>query len=266
MGNAGSVRRSKPVMSYLVSEFNRLKSHGVDGEAVWGQWFAASVASSNINGASLPQAYTHVEEPVLTLASLQKLNTPEDFLLDFRHIATLWKLDANHDGVITFEEFINFAEFCNDQRMILGDLELSQKLKALCVMDMAADTYCETGQNFFVDWLLKLVAQDMSPRPFRMMRIPVNPDDHVGRPTFFVHMDCVMNLYNLLKPSQISSHLGMQDFVDLLHQMGETMNLQPLMIKDLDEWVPLEVVHTWLKRFISAFTELYKELGLLAEA
>ena len=28
----------------------------------------------------------------------------QDFNLDFQHIATLWKLDANHDGVITFEE------------------------------------------------------------------------------------------------------------------------------------------------------------------
>ena len=28
------------------------------------------------------------------------------------------------------EELVSFAEFCNDQRMMLGDLELSQKLKA----------------------------------------------------------------------------------------------------------------------------------------
>eukprot|EP00438_Fugacium_kawagutii_P021673 Skav223801 [mRNA] locus=scaffold575:627008:627581:- [translate_table: standard] len=42
-----------------------------------------------------------------------------------------------------------------------------------------------------------------------------------------------MNLYNLLKSCQISSHMGMQDFLDLLHQMGESMNLQPLMIKEM---------------------------------
>mmetsp|Transcript_71378 Transcript_71378/g.167218 ORF Transcript_71378/g.167218 Transcript_71378/m.167218 type:complete len:267 (-) Transcript_71378:45-845(-) len=265
MGVSGSVRRSKPAMGYLMNEFNRLKSHGVDGEAVWGQWFAASMSSTNVNGAALPQAYTHVEEPVLTLASLQRLATPEDLSLDFRHVATLWKLDVNHDGVVTFEELVSFAEFCNDQRMILGDLELSQKLKALCVLEMIADVYDADGQDLFVDWMLKLVAQDMSPRPFRMLRIPVDAEDQVGRPTFYVHMDVVMNLYNLLKPCQISSHTNMQDFVDLLHQIGESMNLQPLMIKDLDEWVPLEVVYHWLKRFISAFADLYKELGLLVD-
>ena len=77
------------------------------------------------------------------------LCTDQDLSLDFRHIATLWKLDSNRDGVVTFEvrrerlmkdckttrpslleELVTFAEFCNDQRMMLGDLELSQKLKA----------------------------------------------------------------------------------------------------------------------------------------
>ncbi|OLQ09677.1 hypothetical protein AK812_SmicGene6743 [Symbiodinium microadriaticum] len=159
MGANGSVRRSKTAMSYLMNEFNRLKSHGVDGEAVWGEWFAASLASPNVNGASLPQAQTHVEEPVLTLATLQRLVTPEDLSLDFRHIATLWKLDSNRDGVVTFEELVTFAEFCNEQRMMLGDLELSQKLKALCVMEMITDVCDEDGQDVFVDWMLKLVAQ-----------------------------------------------------------------------------------------------------------
>ncbi|OLP73153.1 hypothetical protein AK812_SmicGene47721 [Symbiodinium microadriaticum] len=65
MGANGSVRRSKTAMSYLMNEFNRLKSHGVDGEAVWGEWFAASLASPNVNGASLPQAQTHVEVAVM---------------------------------------------------------------------------------------------------------------------------------------------------------------------------------------------------------
>ena len=130
-------------------------------------------------------------------------------------------------------------------------------------MEMAFDARSQNGQHIFVDWMLKLVAQDMSPRPFRMMRLN-GPEFPSGRLTFFIHTDAVMNLYNLLKSCQISSHLGMQDFVDLLHQMGEAMNLQPLLIKELDEWVPLEVVHHWLKEFIEAYMGLYRELGLIA--
>eukprot|EP00438_Fugacium_kawagutii_P021674 Skav223802 [mRNA] locus=scaffold575:633216:637308:- [translate_table: standard] len=78
MGSTSSVRRSKPAMGYLMGEFNRLKSHGVDGEAVWGRWFQGCSVSMQLTGVSLPQAYTHVEEPVLTLSSLRRLSTPEE--------------------------------------------------------------------------------------------------------------------------------------------------------------------------------------------
>eukprot|EP00434_Breviolum_minutum_P043405 symbB.v1.2.038690.t1/scaffold6125.1/size20762/3 len=40
-------------------------------------------------------------------------------------------------------------------------------------MEMAFDARSQNGQHIFVDWMLKLVAQDMSPRPFRMMRLNV---------------------------------------------------------------------------------------------
>lgn len=262
MGNTSSVRRSKPAMGYLMGEFNRLKSHGVDGEAVWGCWFKGCTSAAQPSPVTLPQAYTHVEDPVLTLSALQRLATPEEFMLDFKHIGTLWKLDANHDGVVTFEELVAFAEFCNDQK-ILGDLELSQKLKALFAMEMAADARSENGQYFWVDWMLKLVAQDMTPRPFRMMRLKGTEMDENGRLTFYIHNDAVMNLYNLLKSCQITSHLGMQDFLDLMHQMGEALGLQPLTVKELDEWVNMEVVHHWLKEFIAAYMALYRELGLI---
>ncbi|CAK9093295.1 unnamed protein product, partial [Durusdinium trenchii] len=168
----GSVRRHKPTMVSVMAEFDRLKSHGVDGEAVWGAWFKGCHASSTPSGVSLPQASTHMEEPVLTLNALQRLVTPQEYMLDFRHIATLWKLDSNHDGVVSFEELVAFTEFINDHRS-LGDVELSQKLKALCVLEMAVDVCSEGGHHLFVDWAIKLVAQDMSPRPFRMMMIPV---------------------------------------------------------------------------------------------
>lgn len=48
--------------------------------------------------------------------------------------------------VRSWQEMVSFAEFCNDQRVI-GDLELSQKLKALFVMEMMAHIRSSASQS-----------------------------------------------------------------------------------------------------------------------
>ena len=52
------------------------------------------------------------------------------------------------------QELVSFAEFCAEQRMMLGDLELSQKLKAdrkrppsRCDLNIGAGSLCH-GDDF----------------------------------------------------------------------------------------------------------------------
>jgi hypothetical protein len=55
--------------------------------------------------------------------------------------------------------------------------------------------------------------------------------------------------------------MDFQEFLDLIQQAGEEVGLIPLEEKELDEVVPLKVVQTFSRQFISSFANLMKELG-----
>mmetsp|Transcript_18570 Transcript_18570/g.51234 ORF Transcript_18570/g.51234 Transcript_18570/m.51234 type:complete len:96 (-) Transcript_18570:4-291(-) len=74
--------------------------------------------------------------------------------------------------------------------------------------------------------------------------------------------DAVMTLYELLKPCQIVSQIDQQGFLDLLQQIGENMNLMSLQSEELDDWVPVMVVHRWSRRLVSYYAGLFRLLGL----
>merc|ERR1712151_1349151 len=78
----------------------------------------------------------------------------------------------------------------------------------------------------------------------------------------FMSRDAVMTLYELLQPYQISSHIDQQGFLDMMQQIGENMGLMSLHVEDLDDWVPVEVVKNWVKSFIAAYANLFRELDL----
>merc|ERR1711862_776093 len=72
----------------------------------------------------------------LYLDQVKELQPPQDVNLDLRHIPTLWKLDANHDGCVTFQELEAFAELSNETRRIHGLCDFQAKLKADCTVEL----------------------------------------------------------------------------------------------------------------------------------
>lgn len=190
---------------------------------------------------------------VIYFHQIQQLQPPQDCPLDLRHLATLWKLDENHDGCVTLEELVTFAEYCNEKRRIFGALDFHSKLKAQCDVDLWDVISSDKGQELFVEWVCALIAQGEAQRTFE-----------VGGPDIkFISRDAVMTLYELMKPYQISSHVDQQGFLDQLQQIGEHLGLMSLLAEELDDWVPVEVVHRWVKSFTRAFHSLFQELCLV---
>eukprot|EP00811_Abedinium_folium_P003604 NODE_13316_length_1172_cov_10.578947.p1 GENE.NODE_13316_length_1172_cov_10.578947~~NODE_13316_length_1172_cov_10.578947.p1 ORF type:complete len:226 (-),score=45.28 NODE_13316_length_1172_cov_10.578947:230-907(-) len=217
MGIQGSVADS-PVMSYLRDEFVRVSKES-------GQ--------------------------LLHLHEIQQLQPPQDCTLDFRHIATLWKLDADHDGCASFEEVLAFAEFCNDRRRLFGALDFEAKLRAQCVVDLWQSVSAHSGDEAFADWVCLLVSQGENQQVF------------ASSPGIkFISRDAVMTLYELMLPYQISSHVDQQGFLDMLQQIAELHGLMLLSAEELDDWVPADVVHRWVRTFITAHMNLFRELSL----
>merc|ERR1712232_871482 len=78
----------------------------------------------------------------------------------------------------------------------------------------------------------------------------------------FLKSDVVMTLYELMKPYQINSQIDQQAFLDLLQQIGESKDLMSLQHEMLDDWVPVQVVHSWIQSYINAYASLFQALHL----
>jgi len=187
----------------------------------------------------------------LHLHQIQQLQPPDGWPLDLRHPATLFKLDTDHDGAVTFPELLMFAEFVNETRRAHGSLDIQSKLKAQCALAMW-ELICKTnGKETFAEWVVDLVSQGEAHRQFE------------ASPTVkFLSRDAVMTLYDLMLPYQISAHVDQQGFLDMLQQIGEHMNLMSLEAEELDDWVPVPVVQRWVQSFIAAYALLFQELAL----
>merc|ERR1711924_84446 len=128
MGVQGSILES-PVAGYLKDEYNRDQIQSADKQG---------------------KIYLH---------QIQQIQTPQDCALDLHHIATLWKLDRDHDGSVTYEELMAFAEFVNERRRSFGALDFLSKLKAQCVVDLWEVIRDERGETAFAEWICKLACQ-----------------------------------------------------------------------------------------------------------
>eukprot|EP00928_Gymnodinium_smaydae_P040056 TRINITY_DN27230_c0_g2_i1.p1 TRINITY_DN27230_c0_g2~~TRINITY_DN27230_c0_g2_i1.p1 ORF type:complete len:247 (+),score=72.68 TRINITY_DN27230_c0_g2_i1:223-963(+) len=218
MGAHGSVAES-PLASYLEAEFARVAKHPA--------------------------------RQVLHLHQVQQLKPPEDCPIDLRHLPTLWRLYSLHEGGMTYRELLDFAEFCNERRRILGSLDFHLKLKAQCDVDLFEVVAKDRGEEAFADWVILLVSQGEPHMSFEC-----SP----GVP--FLSRDAVMTLWELMVPYQISAHVDQQGFLDMLQQIAERLELMALNDEILDDWVPVEVVHRWVQRYIAAFANLYQTLNL----
>lgn len=216
MGVQGSIEFA-PLRGYLEAEFNRV---------------------SKVKGK-------------LHLHQIQQLQPPDGWPLDLRHPATLFKLDADHDGAVTFQELLEFAEFVNDTRRVHGSLDIQSKLKAQCALAMWELIGKEGGQESFAAWVVVLVSQGDPHRTF-----DASPS------VTFMSRDAVMTLYDLMLPYQISARVDQQGFLDMLQQIGEHYNLMSLEAEELDDWVPVWVVQRWVQDFIAAYASIFQELAL----
>jgi len=185
-------------------------------------------------------------------SQVQQLRQHEEFPVDLQHLAVLWKLDSDKDGSVTLEEFLDFAEFCNERRIFFGSLDFHSKLQAQCDVDMWEFIRDEQGQYVFASWMCATARQGE-----KVSYFPVSPKVE------FMSVDAVMTLYEMLKPFQISQHTDQQDFQQMFQQIGEHLGYMPLSVEymELDEYVPVCVVHDWAKEFIVAYSNLFQELG-----
>mmetsp|Transcript_104511 Transcript_104511/g.165061 ORF Transcript_104511/g.165061 Transcript_104511/m.165061 type:complete len:267 (-) Transcript_104511:86-886(-) len=252
MGVQGSVLQS-PYWNTLKADYNRVLHECPVHRNFFGAESLEKDDDFDLDGEnSLRPLSGSREKERIYFSQVQQLKQHEEFPVDFQHLAILWKLDSDKDGSVTLEEFAEFAEFCNERRRVFGSLDFQSKLQAQCDVDMWEVIRDEQGQEMFASWMCAAARQGE-----KISHFPISPN------VDFMSVDAVMILYEMLKPLQISQHTDQQEFQQMFQQIGEHLDYMPLSkeYEELDDYVPVCVVHDWLKEFIVAYSNLFQELG-----
>merc|ERR1719265_2371716 len=69
----------------------------------------------------------------------------------------------------------------------------------------------------------------------------------------FMSSNTIDQLWDMMKPFKIDEMVDKQKFLDALQQVGEKNELMNLTDEELDEVVPVIVVHQFLRPFVAAF-------------
>jgi hypothetical protein len=105
----------------------------------------------------------------INLTQLQRFSLPEMFRLNTRHVAVLYVVDFNKDGLYSLDDFLNFARWVND--VLPSDrevLDFAETVQSRCVLKMWSDCEDLAGpagpEAAFVDWCVRMLARSFPER------------------------------------------------------------------------------------------------------
>lgn len=178
---------------------------------------------------------------ILTLKPL------DDTAVDFKHLGTLFVLDKDRDGVVSLQELEDFASVCSAQANKTL-YEFQTQLQAYCTLELWHFVGQAGGTDEFVEWIRKLLRQDLPVQRFK------------GSDEEFINGDTVMTLHEMLSVEQ-SYGIDFQSFFDMTQRVSEEKGLMSLEDERMDDYVPIATILDFVRDFIDGFTAMMLELG-----
>ena len=102
-------------------------------------------------------SYTHID--TLTYKQVIGIRPPETYFLNLKHLAVLWVLDSNHDGVFTLAELLQFAEYCNEEAKLHPEQEFTARTQANCSGQFWLALTQKNGISIAMNWIISLIQQ-----------------------------------------------------------------------------------------------------------
>jgi hypothetical protein len=95
----------------------------------------------------------------ITYQQLRQMRLPEDYTVNTKHLAVLFCIDANNDGVVSYDDLRNFISWAADvlPPAQQGE-EFAAALEARCMLRLWSRVRsAPRGNDILVDWVLLLV-------------------------------------------------------------------------------------------------------------
>eukprot|EP00899_Mesostigma_viride_P008209 jgi/Mesvir1/1738/Mv21190-RA.1 len=191
------------------------------------------------------------DKDFLVLDQLIQLHLPVDKKVDLSHLAVIYMLDANHDGRILLAELYAFADMVAEQSKRWGPHEFESQMQGFCTLQLWRMVAWEEKKDAFLQWMMRLLCANCRDQ----LEVPGYPG------TIFLSRKSVQTLHGVLQVHDMNG-MDFQSFFDLLQRMAEEQGMMLLEDAELDDVVPLPVVHFFMASFIDGFRKFMPELEL----
>ncbi|CAL8472062.1 g11604 [Coccomyxa elongata] len=159
---------------------------------------------------------------------------PSSWAVDPSHLGVLFTVDSNHDGRFTLEELLSFVDLARQRSRCYQPYEFQAQMQGFCTLQLWKTTSLGGGSAKFVDWMSRLLMENMPTRRFAHC-----PEE------VYLNRDTIETLYHLLSVKETQG-MDFQRFLDLLQRVGEENGSMELGSEELDDWLPLTVVRDFI--------------------
>ncbi|KAL9647385.1 hypothetical protein ABK040_011749 [Willaertia magna] len=191
----------------------------------------------------------------LVIDEAKKLTSLDEYPIDFKKLAVLFMLDVDKNGKFSSEDLMKFAEWCGS---VTGHIKADQQsfkseLQAQCTLHMWKQiNTARNGKEIFGDWFVRLFSVG------HILKVPKYPNIH------WVSVDTVSTIHELLSIKELYG-IDCQQLIGLMQSVGEEKGLMSLDDEDLDDVIPIQVIHDFAVSFITGFLNMMSSFGFTRE-
>lgn len=171
--------------------------------------------------------------------------------IQLRHLPTLFLMDSDTDGLFGRDEVVAFVELCSRMLRAVGRSELDVHMQGYALLHLQKFLKLEGAAESFCSWFVALFLDG-----------PQNAASP-GAQTEFVSRDVAHGIHHVLQLDSVNGY-DAQGFLDLLQRMGEEERLMDIGREDLDDVVPVSVVHCFAKHYAASVCRNMESLNAAA--
>jgi hypothetical protein len=200
----------------------------------------ASATSSNVEQNARMQYDSLLPEGATSLSLSQVLlfKPVAGASVRLRYLPILFLMDSDMDGVFCRDEVVAFFDMCSRMLGSVGRSELCTHVQGYALLHLQKFLKTEGATDRFCKWFVSLFLDGPQAAPHQSS-------------TEFVSRDVAHGIHHVLQLESCNGY-DAQGFLDLLQRMGEEEQLMDIGREDLDDVIPVSVVHSFAKQYASS--------------